>query len=163
MTEINETRLPGVGVRHDFACLGGDRVGVVSHHSGSRELVIYDRDDPDAVRTSLRLSGEEARLLGELLGGASITASLEDLRQQVQGLAIDWLPISGRSRYAGRKLGDTELRSRTGVSIVAIVRNDTAIPAPGPDQDLRGDDVAVVVGTPEGIDEAARLLAADGG
>jgi TrkA domain protein len=163
MTEINETRLPGVGVRHDFTCLGGDRVGVVSHHSGSRELVIYDRDDPDAVRTSLRLSPDESRLLGELLGGSSITATLDDLRQHVQGLAIDWLPISGRSRYAGRKLGDTELRSRTGVSIVAIVRGDTAIPAPGPEAELRGGDVAVVVGTPEGIDEAARLLAADRG
>jgi TrkA domain protein len=162
MTEINETRLPGVGVRHDFASASGDRVGVVSHHTGRRELVVYDKEDPDAVRTSLRLSPDEARLLGELLGGPSITTSLEVLRQQVQGLAIDWLPISGRSRYAGRKLGETELRSRTGVSIVAIVRDDTAIPAIGPDQDLRGDDVAVVVGTPEGIDEAARLLAANG-
>jgi TrkA domain protein len=44
------------------------------------------------------------------------------------------------------------------VSIVALVRGDQPIPAPGPDKELRADDTAVVVGTAEGIDAAARLL-----
>lgn len=162
MTEVNETRLPGLGVRHDFACFGGGQLGVVSHHSGRRELVIYDRDDPDRVESSVTLSADEATVLGELLGGATIVERFDDLRQQIAGLAIDWLPIGANSRYAGRVLGETAMRTKTGVSIVAIIRKDTTIPAPGPDTVLAAGDTVVVVGTAEGIDVASGLLAGTG-
>lgn len=159
MTDVNETKLPGVGLRHDFACASGDHVGVISYHSGRRELIIYDQDDPDRVRAAAIMTPDEAAVLTDLVGGATITERFDDLRQQIAGLAIDWLPIASDSRYAGRELGETALRTRTGVSIVAIVRDGTPIPAPGPDATLRAGDTAVVVGTAEGIDTAARLLA----
>lgn len=158
MTEISETPLPGVGVRHDFVCDSGRRVGVVSHHSGRRDLILYDRDDPDRVGETVSMSTDEARSLGALLGGPSIVERFDDLRQQIVGLEIAWLPISPKSRLVGRPLGDSQMRTRTGVSIVALLRGETAIPAPGPDDVMLGDDVAVVVGTDEGIDEAARIL-----
>jgi TrkA domain protein len=160
MNEITETSLPGVGVRHDFACDSNQRVGVVSHHSGRRDLILYDRDDPDRVAETVSMSTDEARTLGALLGGPSIVERFDDLRQQIVGLEIAWLPISAKSRLAGRPLGESELRTRTGVSIVALLRGETAIPAPGPDDVMRADDVAVVVGTDAGIDEAARILSA---
>ncbi|NND74082.1 MAG: cation:proton antiporter regulatory subunit [Ilumatobacter sp.] len=160
MTEITETPLPGVGVRHDFACGNDQRVGVVSHHSGRRELLVYDRDDPDRVSETVPLSTDEARSLGTLLGGPNIVERLDDLRQQIAGLEIAWLPISPNSGLAGRPLGETQMRTRTGVSIVALLRGDQTIPAPGPDDLMLGDDVAVVVGTDEGIDEATRILGA---
>ena len=160
MTEINETNLPGVGVRYDFEAAAGDKVGVVLRHSGRRDVLIYDGTDPDLVAETASLTPAEARSFADLLGGPSVIERFEDLRQEIQGLALDWLPIAPGSHYAGRKLGDTHLRARTGVSVVAIVLGDTAIPAPGPDDELVAADVAVVVGTPEGIDEAAELLAA---
>ena len=160
MTEMNETNLPGVGIRYDFEAATGDKVGVVLHHSGRRDVLVYDRTDPDLVAETASLTPAEARSFADLLGGSSVVERFEDLRQEIQGLALDWLPIARASRYAGRKLGDTPLRARTGVSVVAIVRGDTAIPAPGPDDELLAGDIAVVVGTPEGIDQAAELLAA---
>ncbi len=159
MTQINETKLPGVGTLHDFECQSGDRIGVISHHSDRRELVIYDPDDPDRVSESVAMTPDEARVLADLLGGSTVTQRLDDLRQEIAGLAIDWLPISPHSPYADRTIGDTALRSRTGVSIVAIVRGDRPLPAPGPEETLLVDDTAVVVGTPAGIDAAAKLLA----
>jgi TrkA domain protein len=160
MTDIRETPLPGVGVRHDFTCDSDQQVGVVSHHSGRRDLVLYDRDDPDRVAETVSMSADEARSLGALLGGPNIIERFDDLRQQIVGLEIAWLPISPKSRLAGRPLGESELRTRTGVSIVALLRGETAIAAPGPDDVMRADDVAVVVGTDDGIDEAARILSA---
>lgn len=160
MTEIIETQLPGVGVRHDFACDSDRRVGVVSHHSGRRDLIMYDRHDPDRVAETVVMSTDEARSLGALLGGPSIVERFDDLRQQIVGLEIAWLPISPNSRLAGRPLGESEMRTRTGVSIVALLRGETAIPAPGPNDVMLAEDVAVVVGTDEGIDEAARILSA---
>lgn len=160
MTEITETPLPGVGVRHDFACDSDQRVGVVSHHSGRRDLLLYDRDDPDRVAETVSMSSDEARSLGDLLGGPNIVERLDGLRQQIVGLEIAWLPISPKSPLVGQPLGKSEMRSKTGVSIVAILRGDTPIPAPGPDDVLEGDDVAVVVGTDRGIDDAATMLSA---
>ena len=36
---VSETKLPGVGVRHDFLTDTGRRVGVVAHRDGKRDLV----------------------------------------------------------------------------------------------------------------------------
>ncbi len=159
MTEINETKLPGVGVLHDFKCQSGDRVGVISHHAGRREVLIYDSADPDRVGECATMTSDEAHTLVDLLGGSSVTERLDVLRHEIAGLAIDWLPISDRSAYAGKTIADAALRTRTGVSVVAIVRADQPLPAPGPEEELRADDTVVVVGTVEGIDAAARLLA----
>jgi TrkA domain protein len=156
--DINETPLPGVGLRYDFTTRSGRRVGVVSHRSGRRDLLIYDRADPDNCAEVVQLSEEEADTLAEILGAARIAGRLADLRQRIEGLAIDWLEIPSGSPYAGRPLGDTQARSRTGTSIVAVLRGDQAIPAPDPTTPLRAGDTAVVVGTPAGIAALARLL-----
>ena len=106
------------------------------------------------------MSPDEARVLADLLGGATLVERFEDLRQHIAGLSIDWLPVSERSRFAGQALGATEMRTRTGVSAIAVLRGGTAIPAPGPDDVLLGGDTVVVVGLAGGIDAAARLLSA---
>lgn len=36
MPDVEETMLPGVGVRYDFLTEGGKRIGVISHFSGRR-------------------------------------------------------------------------------------------------------------------------------
>ena len=156
--EVEQTALPGIGLRHDFTTRKGQRVGVVSHRTGRRDLVIYDADDPDAVCHVVKLNDEEADALAELLGAARLVEHLAALTQRIEGLAIDWLPIRPGSPYAGRAIADTQARSRTGVSIVAIVRGDGAIPAPAPDAVLEPGDTLVVVGTAQGVKELSKLL-----
>ncbi|MEY2957596.1 MAG: hypothetical protein RLZZ01_164 [Actinomycetota bacterium] len=160
MAAIDETNLPGVGLRHEFVCESGDRIGVITRHSGRRDLLVFDRDDPDSVAESASLSADEARTLADLLGGATLIERFDDLRQHIAGLSIDWLPVGETSRFAGRPLGATEMRTRTGVSAIAVLRDGRAIPAPGPDEVLLGGDTVVVVGLAAGIDTAARLLCA---
>ena len=65
--DIEQTQLPGVGTRYDFVTQQGDRVGVIVHDSGERELLVYEADDPDAAR-GLRLAEEDLVRLGEILG-----------------------------------------------------------------------------------------------
>lgn len=156
MTEINETRLPGIGIQHDFACLGGTRVGVITRHSGRRELVIYDRRDPDSVANSLELSADESRTLGEILGGSPVVAQLEKVVNEVEGLSIDWLPLP--QTFEPRTIGATEMRTHTGASVIAVNRGDQPIPAPGPDFELLPGDVVVLAGTPEGVAKAAEIF-----
>jgi TrkA domain protein len=62
------------------------------------------------------------------------------------------------SPFDGRPLGDTQARTRTGASIVAVLRGGMTHPSPGPDFVLRSGDLVVTVGTRDGIDQVARIL-----
>lgn len=158
MAHIEQTKLPGVGVRHDFMTRSGARVGVVTHRTGYRELLIYDREDPDSCEETLRLEEDDSRALAEMLGGSRVSDALAGIQQEVEGLVIDWLPIEASSHCAGDTIGEHEVRARTGVSIVAVVRDDKTFPAPGPDFRFEVGDTAVVVGTAEGIKAASELM-----
>lgn len=158
MPDVKESRLPGVGARFEFISKDGRRVGVIAHRSGRREIALADPSDPDALRPVLSLDEEDSRTLAELLGGSRITEQLAALQQRVEGLAIDWLPVREGSPYSGRTIGEAMVRTRTGVSIVAVLRGDQAVPAPGPDFGLQAGDYLVVVGTPSGIEGVVELL-----
>ena len=158
MAQVTETQLPGVGVRHDFVTKDGSRVGVLWHRSGRRELLLYDRADPDACRAVIVLDPDDTRTLAELLGSSQVTEALGAVQQQVHGLAIDWLTVPDGSPVAGVSLGDAAIRTKTGASIVAIIREGTTVPSPTPDFVLAGDDVAVAVGTPEGLEKLYELF-----
>lgn len=158
MTEVREVELPGVGVRHEFTTEDGGKVGVVAHRSGGREIYLADSHDPDAFKLALRLSTEDARTMAEILGASRVASELAALQQKIEGLAIDWLPVRADSPFANRPIGDTRLRTRTGVSAVALLRGEEAIAAPGPEVEIKPGDYMVVVGTPRGIEEAVELL-----
>ena len=65
--ELQQTPLPGVGVRYDFCTEGGRQVGLVVHRDRSAELLVYDEDDADEVSESVVLQPQERQALGELL------------------------------------------------------------------------------------------------
>lgn len=158
MAEFEQTRLPGVGVRHDFLTQLGRRIGVITRHSGRRELLVYRDDDPDSCIATVHLEEEDRVALVEMLGGSQVTETLNDLQQRVEGLAIDWLGIASGWFADGRTIADTQMRRRTGVSIVAILRGRSTLPSPEPSEALAAGDTVVVVGTPEGIEAASVLL-----
>ena len=158
MAEIAETQLPGVGVRYEFTTASGERVGVLSHRSGHRELVVYDRNDRDRSTTVIHLSPDDTRTLGEILGTSHVSATVAAVQQQLEGVAIEWLTIAPGSRFAGATIADGQFRTRTGTSVVAVIRGDITIPAPGPDHRFEAGDIAVAVGTPPGLEELRSLL-----
>jgi TrkA domain protein len=158
MAKIKETPLPGVGVRHDFVTKAGDRLGTITHRSGRRDLLFYNREDPDACSKVVRLEEEESHALTELLGASPVTESLEKFQQSLGGLTIDWLPITPVWSCTSCEVQHTKLREQTGVVIVGVVREGQVIPAPEWDYRLKPGDMAIVVGTPEGIAQAQSLL-----
>jgi TrkA domain protein len=157
MTEVTETQLPGVGVRHEFSTAAGERLAVLSHRTGRREIAVYDRVDPDACSTVLHLNPDDTRTRAALLGGNPVSVAVTAV-QQLEGVAIDWVRVPASSTHAGSTIGDGRLRTRTGTSVVAVVRGDTTVPAPGPEVELRAGDLIVAVGTPEGLRALRDLL-----
>ena len=158
MAEVSETRLPGVGVRHEFMTASGERVAVLSHRSGRREVVVYGRDDPDAATTVLHLDRDDTRTLAEILGATQVSETVAAVQQQIEGLAIDWITVPERSRFATASIAEGAFRTRTGASIVAVIRRDTTIPAPGPQHEFQPGDVVVAVGTSDGLAQMRELF-----
>lgn len=158
VSDVRETKLPGVGVRHDFTTTEGRDLGVIVHHDGRREVVAYGADDPDACTALVSLSGADARTLSELLGASQVTEEVTAVQQQVEGLVIDWIELGERSTAAGTTIASGAYRTRTGASIVAIMRGDRSVPAPEPDFVLEVGDVAVSVGTSDGLTALRDLL-----
>lgn len=158
---MEQTSLPGIGVRHEFVTESGERIGVVSHRDGRRGLIVYDRDDPDARLAAIPLTDDEAEVLADLLGASLMLGQLAGLREQAAGLLTEQMPLPASSPFVGRLLGDTRARTRTSASIVAILRAGQVIPSPGPSFQFENGDVVVAVGTRKGLDALTRILAND--
>ncbi|MFW5691487.1 MAG: cation:proton antiporter regulatory subunit [Chloroflexota bacterium] len=162
MSDIHETQLPGVGIRHDFETEGGDRLGVILHHTGRRDLLVYDAEDPDSCASVVRLSEHDTHNLGHILGlDQTITTDQDRLLQNIGGLTIDWVPIRHGWKCGGRSLADLDIYSKTGAFVVAVVRSDEVIPSPPADFALLAGDTAVVVGKPESIEATFNLMQGD--
>jgi TrkA domain protein len=153
---LSQTPLPGIGVRYDLATREHDRVSVIAHRDGTRTVTAYRRDDPDECSLSLKLTeGETAALIDALMPDHH---SRNLLHTTDLGLVAERIELSATSYWNGRVLGDTRMRTETGVSIVAVLRRAHAIPSPGPDFRLAGADTLIVIGTREGVEAAAHIL-----
>lgn len=155
---IEETQLPGVGVRYSFVTGDRVRVSVLHHRTGHRELFVSPPEDPDTAEQVLDLSTSEARTLAELMGGSQVVADLDRLQHVVPGMALDWLEVEPASPAAGRTIGQLEVRKSTGVTIVTVLRDGEHEPSPGPDFGLEAGDTVVVVGPPEACARVRDLL-----
>jgi TrkA domain protein len=157
--------LPGIGRRYDVHGEHGGRIAVVLHNTGRRDVYSYEGgrgggdigdDDADAV---VQLSDAQARQLGAILGGAYFKpAMVEEVEAVIGALLIDWLTLGEDSPAVGKTIERLEIRQRTGMTIVAIVRGREAIPMPAPDEVLRAGDRLVVVGRREDSPRLASLM-----
>ena len=156
--EVKEVLLPGVGLRYEFENHDGDRIGVVARRTGDFEVVLYAAADPDQARAVFRLTEEEADALAQILGAPRIVERFADLTKEVPGLDAGQVRIVAGSEFVDRPLGETRARTRTGASIVAIVRDEQVLASPGPSEVLHAGDVLVVIGTEDGIAGVQRIV-----
>jgi TrkA domain protein len=156
--DLEETLLPGVGVRYQLTTRAGEILAIVVQREGGAEIAVYDRRDRDQARGMFRLSAEEADAVAEVLGAPRLTQRFADLSREVPGLQSARFPIAPDSPFAGRTLGDTRARTLTGCSIVALVRGPDVVPSPGPGDELRAGDVLVAIGSAAGLEQLARRL-----
>ncbi len=157
--DVKEVMLPGVGLRFEFENRDGDRIGVIARRTGDFEVVVYPSDDPDQAHEVFRLTDEEAEALAQILGAPRIAERFADLTREVPGLNAGQVTIRPGGPFVGRPLGDTRARTRTGASIVAIVRDEQVLASPAPSEVLLAGDVLVVIGTGDGIAGVEEIVA----
>lgn len=160
--EVRETKLPGVGLRYEFENKDGERIAVIARRGGEFEIFLCAvPGDPDSARRVFRLTEREADAMAQILGAPRMVESYADLTKEIPGLEGGQVSVDEGSHFAGRPLGETRARTRTGASIVAIVRGDEVLASPGPNEILLGGDVLVVIGTADGIAAVRHLVEQD--
>lgn len=159
-SELRETRLPGVGVKYAFTPDHGGRVAVIQHNDGTREIYFFRRRDDDEPCAVINLDDDEARQLGAILGGAYERPRIvEELEMALGELTIEWVPVPAGSPAIGRSLAECAFRARTGITIIAILREPEPVTGAQPDDVIKAGDTLVTVGKLGDYKAFRRLLA----
>src|SRR5687768_13534243 len=129
---INEQDLPGIGRRYELPLDGGRRLVIVVHHSGRRDIYVFERGS-ESPRGTVELTDDQARRVGAILGGAFFKpAVVEQIESLIGEFAVDWVPLGSEDRAVGQSIGQLQLRRKTGMSVVAIIRGKQSLTAPDP-------------------------------
>ena len=156
--DVREHDLPGVGKKFAIATAGGDRLTVIIHNTGHREIYFFEPGE-DFPAYAVRLDDGEARKLGAILGGAYFQPAVaESMEVVLEQLSVEWLKVRPGSPLAGETILGAAVRERTGASIIAILRDGKAHPNPQPGDRMSEGDTLVVVGDREQVGRFRALL-----
>lgn len=155
--EIREIELPGVGRKYALRTGDDERVTVILHNTGHREIYLFG-EGADFPTAAVRLDDEEGRQLGAILTGAWFqpvpTADLETILGE---LTIDWYRVTDGA-LPGRTIAELRIRTQTGASVIAVLRPEAPdIPNPDPDTRIERGDTLVVIGSREQVDAFRRF------
>ena len=160
--ELRETRLPGVGVKYTCLTAHGGRLTVILHNEGQRELYWFPHLDDDEPQSVIQLEDDEARQIGALIGGAYERPKIvEELEMAFGELSIEWVPVPNESPAIGKTLAECAFRQRTGITIIAILREPEPVAGAQPGDVIEPGDTLVTVGK-LGQYPAFRKLLAEG-
>jgi CPA2 family monovalent cation:H+ antiporter-2 len=84
---------------------------------------------------------------------------LTNLRSAQQLMQVHWTKLPPESPLADNTIAESRIRNRTGVSVVAILRQGKLIPNPAPTQRLLPDDFLAVFGESHELDQFEELVA----
>jgi TrkA domain protein len=158
--ELRETRLPGVGFKYSFRTAQAGRLSVIIHNDGQREIYFYRRADDDEPTAVIELHDDEARQLGAILGGAYERPKIvEELELALGELQIEWIAVPDTSPAIGHTLAECGLRAKTGVTVIAILREPEPVSGAQPEDFIQRGDTLVAVGKAGQFSEFRRLLA----
>jgi TrkA domain protein len=158
--DLRETRLPGIGVKYSFRTAQGARLAVIQHIDGQREIYYYRHEHDDEPTSVIELHDDEARQLGAIVGGAYERPKVvEDLEMALGELHIEWIVVPDDSPAIGRTLAECRLRARTGVTVIAILREPEPVSGAQPEDVIEHGDTLVGVGKAGQFSLFRRLLA----
>lgn len=125
MSTISESNLPGVGRKFQIEATSGDRLTIVIHDDGTRELYHFTRKNPDRVASVVILTDSEARQVAGIIGGLTyVPKALPSSEIVLDDLLLEWYTIPPGSACIGKTICELQVRTVTGASIVSIIEPD---------------------------------------
>jgi len=160
--QVKESTLPGVGKKYVMPLDEGGHVAVIVKPDGERQLYHF-LEGEDRPCDVLTLAGAEAQQVAQLLGPTLVAPpDHEDLQIALGQLDLEWIELAADSPLVGRTLLESDLRRRTGASVIAVLRGGEAIPNPAVELRFEVGDTLVIIGTPAQCDAARARIEGDG-
>jgi K+:H+ antiporter subunit KhtT len=161
MSTIRESTLPGVGHKFQIEAMSGDRLTIVIHDDGTRELYHFARKNPDRVTSVVTLTDGEARQVAGIIGGLTyVPKALPSAEIVLDDLVLEWYTIEPGSACVGKTIRDLQVRTVTGASIVSIIEPDRVKRTnPEADTTLNEGATLILAGDRRTIAALKRLLA----
>lgn len=139
--------LPGLGAKFELDTDNGDKVAVIFLNTGKNQLYLLEkgRDTPAVAN----LTPTEARRLGSVLTGAVIEAEKEAVEIAFSALSDVRIRVHtylARKNLSGQRIGDLQVRTRSGATIIAVARKGRNFISPPPSFAFEEGDILVLIG-----------------
>ena len=143
----------------DLLQLGADEV-IPEEFETSIEIFSRVLREYGIARTEIQRQVEAVRSEGyQMLRAPSLPhVQMSEIAEALAGASTETLVIGANSGAVGKTIGDLMLRSNTGVTIIAVVRDGHTDINPASELRLQAEDVMVLLGSPEQIDRAIEHL-----
>lgn len=145
---IKESNLLGIGHKYQIEARSGDKLVLIVHDDGRRELYHADPYDPEEYNLTCTLDDDEARQISGIIGGMTyIPKALKTIELALDDLVIEWYKIGSTAHCIGKSIGEMKVREQTGATIIAIIdqKNHKHI-NPGADHLFTIESTLIVVG-----------------
>jgi TrkA domain protein len=145
---IRESELPGVGKKFEAITKNKDKMVIVIHNNGRREVYYFDQDDYEEYTASATFDDSEARQIAAIIGGMTYKpTALESVELAFDDLVIEWFKVESGATATNQSIGQLNIRKSYDVNVIAIVKqNNQKIHTPGPENLLEEGDMLIVSG-----------------
>jgi len=145
---IRESDLPNIGRKFEVEVREGNKLVIVVHDDGRRELYHFYHNQPEDSVSMITLDDNEARYVAAIIGGLAYKPrALETVDVALDDLIIEWYKIETGSYCVGRSIGEMQVRKKTGASIIAAVEKGHGKHInPGVDYKFLPESTIVVIG-----------------
>lgn len=144
---IRESELPGIGCKFEILTKESEKMVIVIHDDGRRELYHFDEDHEESV-SSVTLTDSESRKVAAILGGMVYEPkALEKIEMAFDGLVIEWFKVDQDAPAMGKTIGELGIRKTYNVNVVAVLKKSMKkLFTPGPESLIEAGDTLVVSG-----------------
>ncbi len=160
MSNILESKLPGVGHKFQIEATSGDKLTIVIHDDGRRELYHFTNGTPSRVASCVTLQDSEARQVAGIIGGLTyVPKALPTAEIVIDDLLLEWFEIPEGAYCIGKTIRDLMVRTVSGASIVSIIE-DSGKKTINPEADtlLNEEATLIVAGDRKTVETLKHLL-----
>jgi TrkA domain protein len=145
--QLKMCNLPGIGKKISLITAEENKIAIIIHHSGKRQLYFFHDASEDEADYFIELTANETRELGAQLLGATYQPVDDDKMKIFQKqLIMEWIKLKAVSPFANIPINEARIRTLTGASIIAILRGEDMIVSPSIHEILKPGDTLMAAG-----------------